>query len=310
MTSGIPVVVANAGDRAARRFFEFFTANIRNPNTRAAYHLATCRFFAWCQGRGLPLERIRPTHVAAFIEELGCTHSRPSVKQHLAAIRMLFDYLVVGQVVEHNPAAAVRGPKHSAKKGATPVLTEEEAKRLLRGIDTSTTVGLRDRALIAVLLYGFARVGAAVAMNVEDYYPEQERWWFRLHEKGGKRHEMPAHPKAEEFLKGYLDTTGLWSDKKGPLFRTAFGKTKTLTGRRMTRNDVYRMVQRRASDADIKAKIGCHSFRATGITNYLERGGTLDKAQQMANHESPRTTRLYDRRADRIDFDEVRRITI
>jgi site-specific recombinase XerC len=112
---------------------------------------------------------------------------RPTVKQHLAAIRMLCDYLVVAGVLRMNPAAAVRGPKHSAKRGKTPVLTGAEAKAFLEAIETQTIVGLRDRAVVAVMVYTFGRLGAVTHMRVEDYYPQGKRWWFRLHEKGGKR---------------------------------------------------------------------------------------------------------------------------
>jgi site-specific recombinase XerD len=213
----IPATIAEAGESATYRFFEFFTAGIRNQNTRDAYHRAACRFFGWCQERRLSLSGILPTHVAAFVEELGLEKSKPTVKQQLAALRMLFDYLVLGRVVFSNPASPVRGPSYSSKKGKTSVLTEEEARQLFEHVDTTSMVGLRDRALIAVLVYGFARVGATVAMNVEDYYPQGKRWWFRLHEKGGKRHEMPGHHKAEEFMDAYLNAAKLWDDKKGLL---------------------------------------------------------------------------------------------
>ena len=187
-------MIREAGRKAALRFLEFFTANIRNPNTRRGYHRALCDFFAWCQERGLEqLERIQPTHLAAYIEKLLRDHSRPTVRQHLAAIRMLFDWLVVGQIVAINPAAAVRGPKYSAKRGKTPVLSPEEARELLDSVDTSTIVGLRDRALIGLMTYTFARVGAATAMDVEDYYPQARRWWvrLRLHEKAESATRCP-----------------------------------------------------------------------------------------------------------------------
>jgi site-specific recombinase XerD len=176
---------------------------------------------------------------------------------------MLFDWLVTGQVVATNPAHAVRGPKHVVKTGKTTVLTGEQARELLDSIDVTTLVGLRDRALIAVMTFAFARVGAVVAMRVEDYFPKGKRWWVRLHEKGGKRHEMPAHHNLESYLDAYIEA----------------------------------------------AKIR-HTFRATGITAYLEAGGTLENAQTMAAHESPRTTKLYDRTGDEITLDEVERITI
>ncbi len=308
--SGLPAVVIVAGKRAALRFIEFFAAEIRNPNTRRAYYRAVCDFFIWCETRGLALERIGPVHVATYIEKLQKNLSRPSVKQHLAAIRMVFDYLVLGQVIPTNPAAAVRGPKYSTKRGKTPVLSADEARQLLDSIDTSTVVGLRDRALIALMVFTFARVGAAIGMNVEDWYFQNRRWWVRLHEKGGKRHEMPAHHNLEEYMTAYIEAAVLSEEKHTPLFRTARGKTKRLTEHRMSQPEVYLMIRRRAAGAGIQTLIGCHTFRATGITAYLTNGGKLEVAQQMAAHESARTTGLYDRRGDDISLDEVERILI
>src|SRR5512135_1822934 len=121
-TPAVPAVIAAEGPQTAERFFTFFTDNIRNRNTRAAYYRNACRFFAWCEARGLALQGVRSFHVSAYVEELGQSHEAPSVKQHLATIRMLFDWLIVGQIVAANPAQAVRGPKHIVKKGKTPVL--------------------------------------------------------------------------------------------------------------------------------------------------------------------------------------------
>jgi integrase len=156
----------------------------------------------------------------------------------------------------------------------------------------------------------FARISAVVAMEVEDYFSNGKRWWLRLHEKGGKRHEMPAHHKLEQFLDDYLDAAGIRGGGKTPLFRSALGRTGMLTDRPMHRVDAYQMVRRRTAEAGLKGKLGCHVFRATGITAYLEAGGTLENAQAMAAHESPRTTKLYDRTGDEITLDEVERINI
>ena len=307
----IPAAIAAAGAHAARRFLEFFAATIRNKNTRMAYYRACCSFFAWLEQHGIAeLADIEPIHVAAYVEALQATAAKPTVKQHLAAVRMLFDWLVVGQVLAINPAHSVRGPKHVVKRGKTPVLTEEEARQLIDSIDTATVVGLRDRALIGVMTYAFARISAAVAMKVEDYYPNGKRWWVRLHEKGGKRHEMPAHHKLEAFIDEYLAAAGIRDGGRAPLFRSAIGRTGMLTGKPMDRIDAYRMVRRRTAEADLKGRLGCHVFRATGITAYLEAGGTLENAQAMAAHESPRTTKLYDRTGDAITLDEVERIKI
>ena len=308
----VPAIVAAGGDKAARLFLEFFAVTIDNPNTRAAYFHACRRFFAWCDRREDigELADIEPMHVAAYIRALGKDFEKPTVKQHLAAIRMLFDWLVVGQVVATNPAHAVRGPKHVVKTGKTTVLTGEQARELLDSIDVSTLVGLRDRALISVMTFAFARIGAVVAMRVEDYFPNGKRWWVRLHEKGGKRHEMPAHHNLEAYLDAYIKAAGIGDDGKAPLFRSAAGRTGTLTEKPMHRVDAWRMIQRRAADLGTRVRIGCHTFRATGITAYLEAGGTLENAQAMAAHESPRTTKLYDRTGDEITLDEVERIAI
>jgi site-specific recombinase XerD len=307
----LPGLVAQAGEQAARRFLEFFAATIRNKNTREAYYRAVCRFFGWAEDRGIgALAKISPLHVAAYIEAMQRDFEKPTVKQHLAAIRMCFDWLVTGQIVPQNPAHAVRGPKHVIKRGKTVVLDASEARALLDSIDTTTVTGLRDRALIALLTYTFARVSAATSMRVEDYYAQGKRWWVRLHEKGGKRHEMPVHHNLEDYLDAYIREAGIGGLSKGPLFRTSLGKTDTLTTNAMHRTDVYRMIQRRARDAGMTTKIGAHTFRATGITTYLNNGGTLEKAQSMAAHESPRTTKLYDRTQDGITLDEVEKIVV
>ena len=141
----VPATIGRAGEQASRRFIEFFTANIRNKNTRLAYARAVGQFFSWCEKKRFPLSGLQPTIVAIDVEELQQSHSAPSVKQHLAAIRMLFDWLVIGQVIPTNPASAVRGPKHTAKRGKTPVLTAEEARQTLDSIDVCTIGGLRDR---------------------------------------------------------------------------------------------------------------------------------------------------------------------
>src|ERR687891_42039 len=248
----LPAIVTAAGERGAYRFLEFFASNIRNPNTRAAYFYDACEFFAWCEGRGVrELAQVRPHHVAGYIERMTKTHAPPTVKQHLAALRMLFDWLVVGQIVPTNPAGSVRGPKYVVKQGKTPVLLGEEARRLLDSIKTDTVVGLRDRAFIALLVYTFARVSAAVHMNVEDVYVQGKRTWVRLHEKGGKEHTLPCHHELEQYLDEYMSAAGMDATKGTPLFRTAIGKIKQLTTARLHRIDAYRMVKRRALEAGI-----------------------------------------------------------
>jgi site-specific recombinase XerD len=307
----LPALVAAAGERASMRFLEFFAANIRNPHTRRAYYRAADEFLAWCASVGVPsITAVQPVHVAAWIEASTRSLAAPSVKQRLAALRHLFDWLVNGQVVPINPAHTVRGPRHVVTSGQTPVLDPAEARALLDSIDVSTHAGLRDRALIGLMVYSFARIGAALGMTVEDVFTQNRRLWVRLREKGGKRHAMPCHHNLEEYLVAYLDGAGLRDDPRGPLFRTLGRGTGKLTRTVLPQANAYAMIRRRAAAAGIATKLGNHSFRATGITTYLKNGGTLEKAAAMASHASTRTTQLYDRRRDQVSLDEVERIVI
>ncbi|MFN0085867.1 MAG: tyrosine-type recombinase/integrase [Blastocatellia bacterium] len=305
----LPAIITAEGAKTAKRFLEFFTVTIRNRNTRAAYARATGYFLDWCEEHHLTLHAIEPMHVAAYIEKQTKERGPQTVKQHLAAIRMLFDWLVIGQSVPFNPAASVKGPSYSYKKGKTPILDEAGMKQLLDSLDTSNLVGLRDRALIALMFYSFGRVSAIVAMNVKDYYPRGKRYFIGLSEKGGKYHEVPVHHKAEEYLDAYLQAAGLTGQKDTPLFRSSKGKTPdALSENRMSRVDAWKMIKRRGLLAGIREEISPHSFRGTGITLYLESGGSLEDAQTIANHESARTTKLYDRTGDQISLDEIERI--
>ena len=249
--------------------------------------------------------------MAAWVKELQEKHGAPGVKQQLAAVRMLFDWLITGQVLPMNPAAAVRGPKHVVKTGKTPVLDAPEWRKLIDAIPTDTVRDLRDRALIATLTYSFARITAALKMKVEDLRPHAAGWQLRLHEKGGKDHAMPCHHALANELRAYIDAAGIAEDRKGWLFRTSpRHNAHMLTEQPMTQPDAWRMIRRRAVAAGIMAPIGNHTFRATGITAYLSNGGALEHAQSMAAHESPRTTKLYDRTQERLTQDEVERIRL
>jgi site-specific recombinase XerD len=292
----VPQIIVEAGGAAVHCFQQFFAAGISNRNTRAAYLHAVTRFFSWCdQQKQIRLAVIQPRHISAYISVLSKHVQKPTVKQHLAAIRTLLDLLVTHQVIQENPARAVSGPKHVARGGRTTVLDVGQAHKFLDNIDSSSVVGLRDLALIGVMTFAFARVGAVVAMCVEDYYRDGQKWWIRLHEKSGKQHRIEVHPALKACLDAYLDASGIRSDSGGPLFRSAIGRTGKLTDKSMNRIDAWRMIQRRAADLDVGVRVGCHTFRASGITAYLESGGTVEDARAMAAHISGRTTKLYDR---------------
>ena len=311
----LPAIIERMDDRAQYRFAEFFTAQIRNPHTRRAYAKAVGEFCAWLDERGIgSVAGVTSIHVAAYIEELMRSHSAPTTKLRLAAIRSCLDWLTSGGVLPFNPAAAVRGPKHVVKRGKTPTLTPEEARLLLDKIDTTTLAGMRDRALIALMIYSFARISAATSLRVRDVLHRESRLWLWLHEKGGKEHEMPCHWRLEAYLRDWLEVSGLANQPTAYLFpsiaRGTARSEQALTGRALYQSEAYAMIGRRAKGAGIEAKIGNHTFRGTGITAYLKSGGTLERAQEMANHSSPRTTALYDRRQDEINLDDVQRIGI
>jgi len=305
--------VAGPNKNAYDRALEFFTAQIPNQNTRAAYCRAVRDFFAWVQMAELgELVDIEPVHIAAYLEQIGKEKSAPTVKQNLAALRSLFDWLVTGQILATNPATTVRGPKHSQLKGKTPVLMPEDARKLIDSIPIDNIVGLRDRALISVMTYSFARVSAAINMTGKDVFNQKRRLWLRLHEKGGKYHEMPCHHNLEQYLSEYMKAAGFDEHYSGPLFPTLDRKTKALSDRPLDRSSSLIMVRRRAKQAGIDATGICnHTFRGTGITAYLANpDARLEHAQQMAAHSDPKTTRMYDRRDDDVSLDEVEKIGI
>src|SRR5271169_6713392 len=310
-TAYAPALITATGPRASYRFLEFFPANIRNPHTGHAYARAAVEFFDWLAAKGVTqLADIESIHVAAYIEELYRARSAPTAKLRVAALRHLFDWMVIGQIMPTNPAAAVRGPLHIVRRGKTPVLDPAEARQLIDAIDATTILGLRDRALIGLMIYSFARIGAAINMRVEDVFTQNRRLWIRLHEKGGKQHAMPCHHNLETYLHAYIEGAGLAGDPKALLFQTYSPSTRQLTGNPLPQANAYMMIQRRSKSGEIAMKIGNHTFRATGVTAYLKNGGTLENAALMANHASTRTTQLYDRRAEEVTLDEVERILV
>ncbi|MGA1256858.1 MAG: tyrosine-type recombinase/integrase [Candidatus Nanopelagicaceae bacterium] len=304
----LPQVITGHGERTARRFLDFFLVKIRNRNTRLAYATSLKQFLGWCDEKGLALERITPFMVGFYIEQH--PGSPATVNQHLAAIRSLFAWLMAGGTLERNPALEVSGIKHEVTTGKTPVLSDEEMRTLLDSINTSSLIGLRDRALIATMFYSFARIGAVVAMQVKDYFPKGKRYWLRLKEKGGKDHQVPCHHRVEEYLDAYLEAAGIADQALSPLFRSFTGRNQGMTLLPLKRQKAWEMVKRRSLQAGITTATCNHSFRASGITNFLKHGGIRENAQKIAAHKDVRTTALYDRRSDEVSLDEIERIRL
>lgn len=306
----LPPTIYEAGARVAKPFLEFFTATIRNKNTREAYGRACGRFFGWCKSRNTRFESVEPMIIAAYIEEMLREYPAETVKQHLAAIKKLYDFLVIKQVVPVNPAMSVKGPRVHISEGKTPILSSEDARSLFSSIDTSKLIGMRDRAIMALMLYTFARVGAVSKLKVSDFYCVGDEWHIRLKEKGSKQRDLPVHPEAAGYILSYLENGGLRSSPTLPLFQTIHGKASSLSGRAMHRTEIFRMIKRRSLAAGLSAEICCHSFRATGITRYMDNGGRIEHAQRIAGHADARTTKLYDRSDNAVRMEEIKKIEI
>lgn len=308
--SALPTVITDAGPSASQRYTEFFAASLRNRNTRAAYWHACSQFLARCEEAGLTLDAIQPVHVAGYVEHLSQTAAAPTVKQHLAAIRRMFDFLVVGQILPTNPTASVRGPKYVVSEGKTPILDADEVLTLFAQFDDTRLIDLRDRAILGAMVYSFARVGVLAKLRVKDYYRQGARAWFVLDEKGGKQNRVPAHHQVAKYVEQYLARAGIEAQRETSLFRS-LGRGRGghgVTERGLRREEIFAMVRRRAAAVGLPSEIGCHSLRGTGITNYLKNGGTIETAAKLAGHVSPRATQLYDLRSAEVVQAEVERI--
>ncbi len=305
----LPVIVAAAGDGARFAWEEFFSGELPNAHTRAAYLRAVRRFLDSCENGRVELHRITPGQVGSYLA--GLPVSIPTKKQHLAAIRRFFDRLVVRHVVMLNPAASVRAERYQVVEGKTPEISVPHARRLLASLSATDAVSRRDKALVAVLIYTAARVGAVTRLRLCDLRHDGEQWTLRFTEKGGKSREIPVRHDLQKMLFDYLDVTGLSTGTStAPVFRSAVRRTGTLSERAITPGDACRMVQRRLRAAKLPDHLSPHSFRVTTITDLLANGVPLEEVQYLAGHADPRTTRLYDRRQKRVTRNVVERISV
>ncbi len=305
----LPRIVVAAGNAARFAWGEFFDGELANANTRAAYLRAVGQFLGWCEAHGLELHRIAPGHVGQYLGRH--PGSIPTKKQHLAAIRHFFDRLAVRHAVVLNPALSVRAERYQVVEGKTPEISVLHARHLLASIDTTSVVGLRDRAVIGVLIYTAARVGAVAKLSLRDLRHDGSQWALRFTEKRGKAREIPVRHDLERFLVAYLEAAGLRPEPTAqPLFRSAVRRSRVLTANLMAAGDMCRMMKRRLRDAGLPGQLSPHSFRVATITDLLEQGVPLDDVQYLAGHADPRTTRLYDRRQKKVTRNIVERISI
>lgn len=305
----LPTLIRDAGTAARFAFEEFLHGKIRNRFTRKAYFHAVKRFSNWCAERQLDLVRVAPADVGRYLDAMMV--STPTRKLHLAALRRFFDELVMRHVVILNPALSVRTERHQAVEGKTPEISIQQARRLLKAIDFSHDVGRRDRAVIGILIYTAARVGAVAKLRRSDFYWSGDQFCLRFHEKNGKVREIPVRHDLSLTIVDYLEHSGIqYASPTAPLFRSTVRKSRKLTQNAMTADDMGRMMKRRLRDAGLSTRFSPHSFRVTTITDLLEQGVPLADVQYLAGHADPRTTRLYDRRMQRVTRNIVERISV
>ncbi len=307
--TALPALLARAGGNAAFAWDEFVRATLSNPHTRRAYARVIGRFCAWCDARGFELHQITPGLAGDYLA--GLAVAAPTKNQALAALRHFFDALVTRHAVALNPFASVRGVKHHVVEGKTPEIAIAQARALLRSVDTSNVVGLRDRAVLGVLAYTGARVGAVARLRLGDYRNLGEQRALRFREKGGKEREIPVRHDLEAWLREYLAAAGLADGPKAaPLFRAAAGKRKELTLDAFDAHAMRRMLKRRLADAGLPGLFSPHSFRVAVVTDLLKQDVPVEDVQYLAGHANAATTQLYDRRRRRVTRNIVERISI
>ena len=305
----LPSLVDRAGSAARFAWEEFVYGKIRNPHTRAAYERAIRYFLAHCEAHGKELATIFPRDVGSYLD--GLNYAPATKKLHLSAIKHFFDTLVTRHVVVLNAAASVRGERLVVVEGKTPEITILQARQLMQSIDLNSVVGLRDLAILGILVYTAARVGAISKLRRKDFYDVGDQYCLRFTEKGTKSREIPVRHDLKGFIIDYVSASGTSdADRTSPLFRTTIRRTKQITSNGMAIGDVGRMLKRRLKRAGLPSRISPHSFRVATITDLLSQGVPLEDVQQLAGHADPRTTRLYDRRHRRVTRNIVERISI
>jgi integrase/recombinase XerD len=278
-------------------------------DTRKAYLHAVRSFLHWIEEQQVELVRITPGLVGGYFDRL--PGSVPTKKLHLAAIRAFFDVLVQRHVVILNPALSVRTERYSAVEGRTPEITVDQARKLLASVEPKLVIDLRDRALIATLIYTAARAGAVAKLRLQDFVNEGTQYVLKFAEKGGKARSIPVRGDLQSYLQEYLLVAGLEDQPKdAPLFRTAGGRSGAMSARAMNGVDICRLVKRRLMAAGLPTIISPHSFRSCTATDLLLQGVALEDVQYLLGHSDSRVTKLYDRRQKQVTRNIVERISV
>jgi len=297
-------ILGTSGAGAQKLYQDFIYLSLKSSDTQKTYHFATVSFLNFCLANEVEdIRDIEPNHVREYLDyRIKVQKKEASSPTHFYAVKAMFQYFVDKGLITVNPAASVNYAFKRSKKGRTGVITREQVRQILLSIPCSTDdpenlpkqTDMRDRALIALMAYTFARIGGALSAMVEDYYQDDGEMWLDMTEKGAQEHFLPITGAAKEYLGQYIEYCGL-KDPKAPLFQSA-NRNGDLSGRPYDRINSRRMIITRAKKAGLEGKISNHTFRATGITRFLEGGGSIENAMDIANHSHIDTTKRYDRR--------------
>ncbi|MBV7326725.1 site-specific integrase [Chloroflexi bacterium TSY] len=287
-----------AVEQAEQVIVDLFRHKRKNQNTQQAYLRALHRFSGWCESEGLTLPELHSQNIETYVEKQLRSEglSDASIQQHLSALKTVFNRLYIERVLSIDPAAPIRFEGMKKTEGSTPDLSSEQIDDLFDVIDTETLSGLRNAAMIAVMLYSGARVSAVANMKVSDYFGAGEEWYFRFIEKRRNLHIVPVHEEAKNYVDRYIEAAGIAYQYDTPLFRK-FTNTLEITDEPVSRTAITAMIKYYGEKAGIEAKNICsHSCRATAATNLLEQGTPAEDVQRFLNHTHISTTLMYDRR--------------
>jgi integrase/recombinase XerD len=308
--TSLPAIIEQVGLPAATAWHDFFSGKLPNAHTRVAYARAIRRFLQWCEARGhRDLARITPGDVGEYFR--AHAKSLPTKKQHLSALRRFFNLLVERHICILNPAAVTELERYTMVEGKTPEITPKQIRRLFDSIRPDRILGLRDRAIIAILCFTGVRAGAIARLRREDLYEAADQWMLHFDEKRGKSREIPVRHDLHQILSLYIEAAGIRdAPKKTPLFRSALRRQDRLSDRTLLPNDLCRMLKRRLRQAELPDKLSAHSFRVAVATDLFDQGIETAEIQYLLGHTDPRTTTLYDRTPKKVTRNLVERIRI
>jgi integrase/recombinase XerD len=300
-----PLTPAQFGDLAELPPEFEWLANLTNPKTRRAYKIDVEEFIAFAGLSGLAeLRSVTRAHVIAWrkdLEKRELAHS--SIGRKLSALSALFDYLCEHNAVAGNPVDGVKRPMANGNEGSTPALGDAQARRLLEAPPADTLKGVRDRALLATLLYHGLRREELCGLRVKDIQSRQGVTHFRIKGKRDKIRFVPVHVTVQQLIAEYLALAGHAEDAGGALFRPVKNNVTGELDRPLNPNSVYRnIVQKYGLETGVRAQVNglcVHSLRATAATNALSHEADIAKVQELLGHANVSTTRLYDRRKTR-----------